>query len=632
MVMKAPSLHEIANLIRDYPSLVFSQYGYNAIVQAMMRLIKEGKERNFDFSFIYAVIECYRQREMRNFGHAIMDEARRSGDITIADWTMTILQLYVEQLILRTDGACLQADTIVQPYHSFQRGAHTIQDVWEYLGWIYLILPYDNPDHILFHKASPYLYERDRLYGFLKVFADIDVPLNHRDRACENMAYIWSVCSKDIYVEPDEVIPSSKLKYPAEFTAKCAESRLDWLHEKMVDSSMVRDLDAELEEDMVDLFIALGNMIRNSFGKENLFFEYVAQISVFYPLEQERIDIIGRYERYFHDYTPIAAVEFMGEIVRQFSLCSNYRDDPTLRMAEQLIHKKAESQIIKLHQLYPDVDPRVVELFYTDLCNAYGRGFSGAAPGCMCTIRPIIYEVWENPAVESDLAYLDLLIALEGSYGDPEDVTKPSSNDDSKSSSSDRDEPNTVTRTSNLHRRADDDQSTMKAGERKIYAAYKKYKAQEEKVDNVLKKGIATIKRALTGDQQAVIIEGKQFSPIGFLKKAIVTIGIFNYSKIAGILFLIVSHVLKKKGNASEKKKLLGELERELVMINEKLEDARGDGNREAKYDLMRTKMAYEEAIKRIKLGVGAEGRGTAISKDSQERLRQSANRSGYNG
>ena len=171
-----------------------------------------------------------------------------------------------------------------------------------------------------------------------------------------------------------------------------------------------------------------------------------------------------------------------------------------------------------------------------------------------------------------------------------------------------------------------------KAGERKIYAAYKKYKAQEEKVDNVLKKGIATIKRALTGDQQAVIIEGKQFSPIGFLKKAIVTIGIFNYSKIAGILFLIVSHVLKKKGNASEKKKLLGELERELVMINEKLEDARGDVNIEAKYDLMRTKMAYEEAIKRIKLGVGAEGRGTAISKDSQERLRQSTNRSGYNG
>ena len=151
-------------------------------------------------------------------------------------------------------------------------------------------------------------------------------------------------------------------------------------------------------------------------------------------------------------------------------------------------------------------------------------------------------------------------------------------------------------------------------------------------MDNVLQKGIATIKRVLTGDQQAVIIEGKKFSPIGFLKKAIVTVGIFNFSKIAGILYLITSHVLKKKSNASERKKLLGELERELVMINEKLEDARGDGNREAKYNLMRTKMAYEEAIRRIKLGVGAEGVNTAISKDSQERIRQNTNRTGYVG
>ena len=67
-------------------------------------------------------------------------------------------------------------------------------------------------------------------------------------------------------------------------------------------------------------------------------------------------------------------------------------------------------------------------------------------------------------------------------------------------------------------------------------------------------------------------------------------------------------------------------------MINEKLEDARGDGDREAKYDLMRTKMAYEEAIRRIRTGIGAEGVKTGISRSSQNRIDQTRSPAGYRG
>ena len=163
----------------------------------------------------------------------------------------------------------------------------------------------------------------------------------------------------------------------------------------------------------------------------------------------------------------------------------------------------------------------------------------------------------------------------------------------------------------------------MKAAERKIFNAYHKYKSNEQKVDQTLAKGINALKKAVVGDQQKILIEGKPFSPIGFLKKVILTVGIFNYSKIAGILAIIASKVMKGKAKKSEKRQLLMELEEELMMVNEKIEDARGDGNRQAKYDLMRTRNALQNAIRRLKYGIGAEEKKPQYN---AERLRSTQN------
>ena len=163
----------------------------------------------------------------------------------------------------------------------------------------------------------------------------------------------------------------------------------------------------------------------------------------------------------------------------------------------------------------------------------------------------------------------------------------------------------------------------MKTAERKIFNAYHKYKSSEQKVDQTLAKGVQSLKRAITGDQQKILIEGKPFSPIGFLKKVLLTVGIFNYSKIALILGIIVSKTMKGKAKKAEKRKLLMELEEELNMVNEKIEDARGDGNRQAKYDLMRTRNALQNAIKRLKYGIGAEEKDAMHEAD---RLRSTQN------
>ena len=58
------------------------------------------------------------------------------------------------------------------------------------------------------------------------------------------------------------------------------------------------------------------------------------------------------------------------------------------------------------------------------------------------------------------------------------------------------------------------------------------------------------------------------------------------------------------------------ELNAELEMVNEKIEDAKGDGNRQAKYDLMRTRQALQSAIQRLKYGIGAEEKEPVLNPD----------------
>ena len=48
------------------------------------------------------------------------------------------------------------------------------------------------------------------------------------------------------------------------------------------------------------------------------------------------------------------------------------------------------------------------------------------------------------------------------------------------------------------------------------------------------------------------------------------------------------------------------ELETEIKLLEEKIDDARGDGNRQAKYALMRTKAELERARDRIRYNLNA--------------------------
>ena len=155
----------------------------------------------------------------------------------------------------------------------------------------------------------------------------------------------------------------------------------------------------------------------------------------------------------------------------------------------------------------------------------------------------------------------------------------------------------------------DKNSSKMDQASRKIYSGYKAYKDAENKVDSQITKLITRIKSVFTGEKTARdrIIEGEQFSAIKILKKIFTTAAIFSYSKIAGVLFVITRHYCSKAVDNKERKRLISELELEIKMLDEKIDDARGDGNRQAKYSMMRTRAELQKALEQIKYGLTAD-------------------------
>ena len=650
MIDRFTDMLDLAFYLEKYPELCINRYGFAALCRNIPRIVRQDRRETLCCRFIKVIIEHYRQRCLASSDlstYCYPDDYK--DGMSNADWALIILELYIDCIIAKTEGECLNGSMLYQSdlkdmilnKAMDQKNVPFIEKVY-YLGWI-LFFPTKRQNNSLTAQSicKHLMTNREFVYRFLKVFIDMTTPTYDADTIAQAMAEVWSsnAINKDCLKEDG--------RYCSLFGEKCHSQDIGWLMDQTRSSPNpvcgTILLDNELTEGYTDLFINLSNLFElEHFTAENYFFEYLAKIAYEYPLDEQRLAITAKYEPYFGDYTSIIVVEFIQDVIQAFSAVKDYKTKPAIDMAQAKALRNAEDKVYFIRRAFPNVTADVVYHFFNELSNAFGRGFQGASNGLMCTLDPMIHAVFksdeEEMASESNLSFIDLaaVCAMEGSYGDTEDIKERSKSRSSSNQSNDRDRddaPKTTTRINNMHRGARDDESMMQAGQRKIFNAYKKYKDSEEKVDNALQKGIQVIKRALTGDQAGIIIEGKKFSPIGFLKKAILTVGIFNYSKIAGILFLIVSHVLKKKSNQAERRRLLSELQSELEMINEKIEDARGDGNREAKYNLMRTKQAYENAIRRVKYGMSAEVRKEKISETDRQYLKPTTgNQDGYGG
>ena len=158
---------------------------------------------------------------------------------------------------------------------------------------------------------------------------------------------------------------------------------------------------------------------------------------------------------------------------------------------------------------------------------------------------------------------------------------------------------------------------TISDASREIYSAYHKFKRAESKVDSQLDKMLTSAKTAFGGgDKTEAILSGKRWTPMGLLRQALRTAAVFSFNKIAGFIYLVSTIALDKKRTNRQRRAILGELDTEIRLIEEKIEDARGDGNRQAKYALMRTKGELERARDKIQYNLSASSQDLNAAKD----------------
>ena len=141
----------------------------------------------------------------------------------------------------------------------------------------------------------------------------------------------------------------------------------------------------------------------------------------------------------------------------------------------------------------------------------------------------------------------------------------------------------------------------------KVYSGYRKYKAQEQKIDSQVSKITANLAKSLIGidsnTNRRRVMGDEKFSVAGVLKRVMATYAIFSYNKIAALLLVITRFALRNKATDIERSKILDELKNEIDMVEEKIQDARASDkpeDRQAKYRLMRTKQNLENAYNRI--------------------------------
>ena len=130
---------------------------------------------------------------------------------------------------------------------------------------------------------------------------------------------------------------------------------------------------------------------------------------------------------------------------------------------------------------------------------------------------------------------------------------------------------------------------------------------------NTINKTINDIKKMDSDERRERIITGQfRYKLFNTLTKAIAGVAagklvgvlIGGGSVVAPILTLIgtiTAFALNKYLDKKERQKILYELESELKIVDEKIEDAKSDNERQKKYELMRIKQKLEKDIERIK-------------------------------
>ena len=121
-------------------------------------------------------------------------------------------------------------------------------------------------------------------------------------------------------------------------------------------------------------------------------------------------------------------------------------------------------------------------------------------------------------------------------------------------------------------------------------------------IDTLVSNTINAVKDMDKNERRTRIVEGAFKAKLFKILKNGIALGVvFAVSPAIAVIGLLGAIAIDQKLDRDARQEILHELENELKMCDEKIEDARGDRNKEKKYQLMRIKHKLEHDIGRIK-------------------------------
>ncbi len=110
-----------------------------------------------------------------------------------------------------------------------------------------------------------------------------------------------------------------------------------------------------------------------------------------------------------------------------------------------------------------------------------------------------------------------------------------------------------------------------------------------------------------TKNQDKIVLDGRKFTFPGLIKRILLSYGLFHVNIVAGVCSWIFLWAKQKKANKASRRKMIMMLQEEIQMTEEKIQDASADGDRKAKYALMRSKNQLQNALNKLKYGYGVD-------------------------
>ena len=142
-------------------------------------------------------------------------------------------------------------------------------------------------------------------------------------------------------------------------------------------------------------------------------------------------------------------------------------------------------------------------------------------------------------------------------------------------------------------------------------AAVNHVKNTGKAVDDALTNTVNKAKDTYRNDIREEIVEDKTRVKLFRIVRKGIGIGVaVAVNPALGAITALVTYALSKKVKEKERRRILHELNEELEIVNEKIEDARGDSDKEKKYQLMRIRNQLKRDINRIQFRIKSDGKG----------------------